>query len=610
MSEEQQRTPTKTPERRILGELGNSNPDSPTANLRLLTALATSLNSPYKESSSSSGIDRADEESTVQQVLDDPPPAQQQDSGCTKLLPRKEKSLTLLCNKFLNLFPLVVQENVKKEISLNTTVKALGTEKRRIYDIINVLESLEMASKAGKNLYHWHGQSRLPLTLAKLKMSAIELGLEKQIQEIQKVRRAYIEASCHSCNSSPAKSMVPQSPVVNNTSPDNSVKEDKSLGLMCKKFVMLFLVSLKNGVINLDIAAQVLFNEADSVDATKTPCPPKCKTKVRRLYDIANVLLAIGLIEKVDMYNCFLRKPIFKYTGPTVDCINYDIETQPLVGMTTPSKRNPRSSGTRHSSRIAGRLFSSTPSGNKREPKKKKLFGSDSKLERTYSSPCFNSTRGNGPSIKYQDDPLFRVVEMEYKRMKFSENKPKVCTTLFPRHSSDSCISPTKIEDSPQKAKDSNVVETTPAVSNESSNLITILPMVRNDNLVSEPQSSNISDINVTPIGTVRINVPLELKITPIALQQKTPKFVKLSKLDLKKLVPVSHEDIKIKLASMKPVAVTATTTSTTTRPNVPILTRIPTKDISPGEIYACQAIKVGDTVQFVPIKNNSSNSD
>jgi hypothetical protein len=110
-----------------------------------------------------------------------------------------------------------------------------------------------MASKAGKNQYYWHGQSRLPMTLTKLKMSAIELGLEKQIQEIQKINRAYLDNSCRSCNNYSTTLMVPQSPVVDYRFPESSIKEDKSLGVMCRKFVMLFLVSLK--VINL-----LLFN--------------------------------------------------------------------------------------------------------------------------------------------------------------------------------------------------------------------------------------------------------------------------------------------------------------------------------------------------------------
>lgn len=76
----------------------------------------------------------------------------------------------------------------------------------------------------------------------------------------------------------------------------------------------------------MDIAAKVLINEQDdSTDSKNSAAQSRFKTKVRRLYDIANVLSAIGLIEKVDMYNCVIRKPIFRYTGPSVDCLNFDM---------------------------------------------------------------------------------------------------------------------------------------------------------------------------------------------------------------------------------------------------------------------------------------------
>ena len=45
-----------------------------------------------------------------------------------------------------------------------------GTNRRRIYDIINVLEAVEMIVKQSKNWYSWIGRGRLLHTLAKLKV--------------------------------------------------------------------------------------------------------------------------------------------------------------------------------------------------------------------------------------------------------------------------------------------------------------------------------------------------------------------------------------------------------------------------------------------------------
>jgi transcription factor E2F7/8 len=64
------------------------------------------------------------------------------------------------------------------------------------------------------------------------------------------------------------------------------VKKEKSLGILCKQFIHLFL-TWKN-IISLEEAAKQL-SKRDIEDQ-------KLKTKIRRLYDIANVLSSIGLI--------------------------------------------------------------------------------------------------------------------------------------------------------------------------------------------------------------------------------------------------------------------------------------------------------------------------
>ena len=53
----------------------------------------------------------------------------------------------------------------------------LGTERRRVYDIVNVLECLNMASRVQKNMYQWVGKLHLESTLSRLKGLGEEWGI-------------------------------------------------------------------------------------------------------------------------------------------------------------------------------------------------------------------------------------------------------------------------------------------------------------------------------------------------------------------------------------------------------------------------------------------------
>lgn len=53
----------------------------------------------------------------------------------------------------------LLQKAPNQTLDLNVAVQELNVQKRRIYDITNVLEGIELIKKGGKNHIRWNGHN-------------------------------------------------------------------------------------------------------------------------------------------------------------------------------------------------------------------------------------------------------------------------------------------------------------------------------------------------------------------------------------------------------------------------------------------------------------------
>ncbi|CAI2380902.1 unnamed protein product [Moneuplotes crassus] len=104
--------------------------------------------------------------------------------------PRQENSLGELTKKFIQL----IKQTEDYCIDLNEAVEELGVQKRRIYDITNVLEGIGLIEKYSKNKIRWNSAMRLDnFGEEDIQYINEEAELEKQKDQEKEIERLNLE---------------------------------------------------------------------------------------------------------------------------------------------------------------------------------------------------------------------------------------------------------------------------------------------------------------------------------------------------------------------------------------------------------------------------------
>ncbi|KAM7379558.1 hypothetical protein PAMP_005104 [Pampus punctatissimus] len=122
---------------------------------------------------------------------------------------RHEKSLGLLTMKFVSL----LQETKDGVLDLKVAADSLAVkQKRRIYDITNVLEGVGLIEKKNKNIIQWRGENKVGQTQEVLEqvnvLKAQISELEAQEKELDN-QKAWLEENIKHLNHDPITSIYP-----------------------------------------------------------------------------------------------------------------------------------------------------------------------------------------------------------------------------------------------------------------------------------------------------------------------------------------------------------------------------------------------------------------
>jgi len=242
---------------------------------------------------------------------------------------RRKKSLGYLAEKFLTEYQGLP---VGSTIIVDKAAIDLGVERRRIYDVVNIFESIQLVSKKHKNTYTWLGKAHLDAVFGRLQAQAMV--------EYPNDAEKFLGSRLSNTSFAPL-------PVKKARKVGSSSRENKSLSKLSQDFLQVFLVG--HTVLSLPQASDKIQGATSQEElvamgmnrihsGVAAPCEKELKaaaarglkTKIRRLYDIANVFLSVGLLRKVDGKDSS-RRPNFAWA--------YRLTAQELYNLFRPSQQ-------------------------------------------------------------------------------------------------------------------------------------------------------------------------------------------------------------------------------------------------------------------------------
>jgi E2F/DP family winged-helix DNA-binding domain len=213
----------------------------------------------------------------------------------------------------------------------------LGVERRRIYDVVNILESIQLVSKEKKNTYKWMGTQKMDEVFGKLQAQAI-LEHPDDANAFLGLSDDVVTAAESRGSSKTTRSHV-----------------NKSLAKLSQEFLQVYLVGFKTlslpeasdkiqgatsieELISIGGGPDLRYNADGSPNhedekKRKAAAARGLKTKIRRLYDIANVFMSVGLLQKIETTATgATRRPNFSW--------NYKLSAQEIRALHLETEKN------------------------------------------------------------------------------------------------------------------------------------------------------------------------------------------------------------------------------------------------------------------------------